>query len=313
MVGKLVSYVIQVRRLQEKHKYRASDIIAMDETPVWCDMISETTIDATGKKSITLKTTGHEKARVSVCLAAKADGTKLKPMVVFKGGKPEVAVLKQEFQHRAVVATSANGWMDTELTKVWVDSVLGAFAFNRRLLAWDSYECHIEDSITESLKSKKFDRVIVPGGCTKYIQAPDVSWKKPFKSLCTEKYDEWLGAVGIQEETAAGNLKAPPRRTTLQWILDAWAELPTDVIKNSFTSCTLNLPVDGSNDDAIHCFKEGQPCSTGRAMLHSQLDILREPDVNPFESTDSDIEEAYPPRLELLDSDQEEDSDIEVM
>ena len=68
--------------------------------------------------------------------------------------------------------------MDTEV-KIWVDSVLGSFAFNRRLLAWDSYECHMEDSITESLKSKKIDRVIVPGGCTKYIQAPDVSWNKP--------------------------------------------------------------------------------------------------------------------------------------
>ena len=33
MVAKFVSYVIQVRRLQEKHKYQASDIIAMDETP----------------------------------------------------------------------------------------------------------------------------------------------------------------------------------------------------------------------------------------------------------------------------------------
>ena len=185
MVGKLVSYVMHVRRLQEKHKYSASDIIAMDETPVWCDMISETTIDMRRKKTITSKFTGHEKARVSVCLVAKADGTtcRLKPMVVFKGGKREVAKLKEEFQHRAIVATSAN----TELTKVWVDSVVGAFAFNRRLLAWDSHECHMEDSITESLKSKKIDPVIVPGGCTKYIQAPDICWNKPFKASCTVK------------------------------------------------------------------------------------------------------------------------------
>ena len=193
--------------------------------------------------------------------------------------------------------------MDTELTKIWVDSVLGSFAFTRRLLAWDSYECHMEDSITESLKYKKTDRVIVPGarGCTKYIQAPVISWNKPFKSSWTEKYDEWLGTVGINEETAARNLRAPPRRAILQWILDAWAELPTEVIKRSFTSCALNLPVDGANDDIIHCFKEGQPLSTGRAMLQTQLDILREPDANLFKCTDSDVEEAYPPSLELVE------------
>ena len=190
LVAKLVTYIVQVRRMQKKHNYNPSDIIVMDETPVWCDMIPETTIDKTGKKSITLKTTGHEKERVSVCLAAKVDGTKLKPMVVFKGAKREVAALRQEFKHKAVVATSDNAWMNTELTQVWINSVLGAFLFNRRLLAWDSYECHIEDSANESLKAKKVDLVIVPGGCTKYIQAPDVTWNKPFKASCTEKYDE---------------------------------------------------------------------------------------------------------------------------
>ena len=44
-------------------------------------------------KKLTLKTTGHEKSRVSVCLAAKPDGTKLKPMIVFKGAKREVEAL----------------------------------------------------------------------------------------------------------------------------------------------------------------------------------------------------------------------------
>lgn len=237
MVAKLVSYVIHVRRLQTKYKYNATDIIAMYETPVWCDMVSESAVDSTGKKTIILKSAGHEKSRVSVWLAAKADGTKLKPMVVFKGGKREVSVLKEEFKQRAIVATSTNGWMDGEITKVWVDSVLGAFSFNRRLLAWDSYECHVEDAVTQALRSKKIDSVIVPGGCTKYIQAPDVSWNKPFKSLCTERYDDWLGRDGINQETAAGNLKQPPRRAILQWILEAWDALPIDAIKKSFKIC----------------------------------------------------------------------------
>ena len=81
----------------------------------------------------------------------------------------------------------------------------------------------MEDSITESLKSKKIDRVIVPGGRTKFIQAPDVSWNRPFKSSCTEKYDEWLGTVGINEETAADILREyeNTRRAILQRILNA--------------------------------------------------------------------------------------------
>ena len=144
----------------------------------------------------------------------------------------------------------------------------------------------------------------MPGGCTKYIQAPDVSWNKPFKP-------SWLSIVGIHEETASGNLKTPPRRAILQWILDSWAELHVDVIKKSFTTCALNLPVDGSRDDNIYRLKKGQPCSSGKSMLKSQLGILSEPETNPFECTDSDVEDACP-TLPLLDSDHEEDSDVEI-
>ena len=61
----------------------------MDETSIWNDMMSNTTIDKQGANSVCLKTTGHEKCMVSVCLAAKADGTKLKPFVVFRAAKRE--------------------------------------------------------------------------------------------------------------------------------------------------------------------------------------------------------------------------------
>lgn len=143
----------------------------MDETPVLCDIISESTIDATGKRSITLAFTSQKKARVSVCLAAKTSGTKLKLMVVFRDAKQEAKNSNSE-----QLSQLANAWMDTGLTKVWIDSVLGSFSFNFRLLARDSFECDIEDSITHALQSKKIDRIIVPGWCTKYIQALDICW-----------------------------------------------------------------------------------------------------------------------------------------
>ena len=71
--------------------------------------------------------------------------------------------------------TSPNGWMYTELTPQWVESVMGAFSFERRLLAWDPYEWNIENTVKKSLAKKKIDTAVVPDGCTKYVQAPDVS------------------------------------------------------------------------------------------------------------------------------------------
>ena len=163
----------------------------MDETAVWDDVVSNTTVDRVGASSINLKTTGHEKVMVTVRLSARADGTKLKPFIVFRAAKRETKKLNEDFRHKCVETTSSNTWMNEELTLNWVKSVLGAFSFNRRLLAWDSYECHMMQSVKEALHQINVDQVIVPGGCTKYVQATDVSWNRPFKALVSEQYDEW--------------------------------------------------------------------------------------------------------------------------
>ena len=61
----------------------------MEETSLWNDTVSKTTIHKQGAKSLCLRKTGHEKCMVSVCLAAKADGTKLKQLIVFCVAKRE--------------------------------------------------------------------------------------------------------------------------------------------------------------------------------------------------------------------------------
>ena len=82
----------------------------------------------------------------------------------------------------------------------------------------------------------------------------------------TERYDEWM-AEGSQEYTAQGNLKAPPRRKIIEWILEAWKNVRIDVIKSPFKSCALNIAIDGSEYELIHCFKENQLCSAGLQCL----------------------------------------------
>ena len=87
--------------------------------------------------------------------------------------------------------------MNEDLTRDWVQRVLGKFSFTRQMLAWDSFKCYIIDNIKQELAQSKIDPVILPGGYTKYIQAPEVAWNKLFKAKVTEKYD-------------AGNMRAPP-------------------------------------------------------------------------------------------------------
>ena len=52
---------------------------------------------------------------------------KAKPFIIFMGAKRETEAMKKEFQHKCIVATSPNGWMDTDLTLMWVNSDWGSF------------------------------------------------------------------------------------------------------------------------------------------------------------------------------------------
>lgn len=139
LIDKLIAYILEIRRQRNRSSYSHSDISAMDETAVWQDMLSSTTVDNVGEKSIRLKTTGHEKSKVSVCLAAKADGTKLKLFIVFGGAKRETKQLNEDFKNKCYVASSVDGWMNEDLTRDWVQGVLGKFSFTCRMLAWDSF------------------------------------------------------------------------------------------------------------------------------------------------------------------------------
>ena len=89
LIVKLILYILHARRLSIKYKYSSSSKLAMDETSVRNYMLSNTTIDNQGAKSVCLKTTGFEKCMVIVCLAVKEDGTKLKLFFVFCIAKKE--------------------------------------------------------------------------------------------------------------------------------------------------------------------------------------------------------------------------------
>ena len=115
--------------------------------------------------------------------------------------------------------------MNSALTERWVNEIIGRRSFQKKLLAWDSCDSHFIDYVKRYLIQSGCEQVVVPDGCTKYIQVPDVVWKKPFKAKIVEYY-EWL-ANGIHQYTAVGNLKYVPRRSgeVVKWMLASCKEL----------------------------------------------------------------------------------------
>ena len=67
------------------------------------------------------------------------------------------------------------------------------------------------EPVKKLLKEIRITDALIPGTCTKYIQATDAFWNKPFKGYIIEFCDEWL-ASGVHYYTEAGNMKPASRR-----------------------------------------------------------------------------------------------------
>ena len=230
------------------------DIVACDETAVWFDATSNKTIALRGEKSIGVASTGHDKANVTILLATASNGSKKRPLMVIKGkGKSKEDKILQGRRDIKVVY-SDNGWMNDTLTVEWLNFIFADTFFGNGLLIWDSYRCHISKITKAALKKKRVDSCVIPGGCTGLIQAPDVSWNKPFKGCLRSLYDKLL-ENGNHTFTKQNNIRSPSKSELADMVVYAWDFLSENLIKDSFLAVGQIMTC---NPELVSCFKEGR-------------------------------------------------------
>jgi len=168
------------RRIQ--HNYPLNLIGNMDETPVSFDLPSQTTIEETGSKTVSIRTCGYEKSNFTVILACMADGTKLPATIIFKLAK----VPRQIFPSGIIIRANKKGYSNTEEILFWVKNIWNQRASlssnPRSLLVLDSFAGHLVDSVKNRLQEKNTNIAVIPGGLTSKLQPLDVSVNKSFKS-----------------------------------------------------------------------------------------------------------------------------------
>uniref|UniRef100_A0A914WZ70 HTH CENPB-type domain-containing protein n=1 Tax=Plectus sambesii TaxID=2011161 RepID=A0A914WZ70_9BILA len=305
----LVNFVMFIRKKRMERRYPYGQVYAADETAVWIDPVGRTCVTHKGAKEVAVRSTGHEKMHITVMLCAKENGAKCLPFVLLPRKRPIPEVV-QKFKGKLLLSWCGSVWMNQEQTSDFLHRVIGNFAFGNRLLVWDSFRCHISEQTKDELKKMKVDMAAIPGGCTKYVQAPDVSWNKPFKQKIEEYYSEWL-FNGEMSYTQAGNLRAPPMETYLQWVVDACNLLPTDLIKNSFKCCGVSNATDGSEDHLIHVFKQDGSCPEGMVLLTKAMKKMEEGNI-VFVEEDEEKEEEEDDFNQNIDSGDDSDYSIEL-
>src|SRR6266542_4060465 len=89
------------------NKYPLKYIGNIDETPIWFDLPSNTTINQKGVKTVNICITNHEHISFMVVLRCMADGTKLPAVCIFKLKN----IPKEKFSCGIYIRVNEKGWV----------------------------------------------------------------------------------------------------------------------------------------------------------------------------------------------------------
>ncbi|MCG7877729.1 MAG: hypothetical protein N0C90_15530 [Candidatus Thiodiazotropha endolucinida] len=265
------SFVINERK---KVEFDLSQIGNMDETPMFFDMPGNRTVDVKGATTVSVKTMGGEKSHFTVILSCMADGTKLRPAVVFK----RKTMPKEKIPSDLLVMVQPKGWVDEPILMEWLEKVWfrrpGALLNPNSLLVWDMFRVHLLDSVKRRLRERKTRQAVIPGGTTSLLQPLDVCLNKPFKSNMRNLWNDWM-VNGEKTLTKAGNLRRPDITTVCSWVIEAWNMIPASMVLKSFLKCGISNNMDGTEDDELYSdyVRSDNTTTTSEITVEDEIDV----------------------------------------
>ncbi len=247
---KIIEFHRFIINQRKSTNFELSQIANMDETPLTFDVPCNKTVDLKGTKSITVKTSGHEKTHYTVVLTCCADGTKLPPMLIFK----RKTMPKDKLPSGVYVHVHPKGWMDENGMRLWLEKVWGrrpgALLKKPALMVWDAFRAHTTDAIKKQISQMKTQVAVIPGGLTSQLQPLDVSINKPFKCFIREEWNKWMQEEEC-EVTPTGRRKRPSIGMVCEWVKKAWDQINTEIVIKSFKKCGISNALDGTEDDIL--------------------------------------------------------------
>ncbi len=132
--------------------------------------------------------------------------------------------------------------------KKYVDYIKNLTNNSPKMIVYDSFRGHLEESVKKKFRDCGFDLAVIPGGLTSICQPLDVTINKPFKDHLRKEWHLWMvnGGAGM---TAAGNLRRAKLSDVCGWVKRAWEKIPDEMIIESFKTCKISSSLDGSDSE----------------------------------------------------------------
>jgi len=106
-----------------------------------------------------------------------------------------------------MVYKQQNNTMNSHIMVSWIRNFLAPSfpADQLKLLILDSFSGHKTNEVKEELRKHNFHLLLIPSGCTKYLQPLDISVNRSFKSKLKQYYVKSLEALEGSKNKVIGN------------------------------------------------------------------------------------------------------------
>ena len=123
----VINYIIELRKIIKEGGNGEYNIINVDETPLYLNMVPYKTVVRKGTRNVIIRTNNQEKIRITCILAVCADGDKLSPYIIFKGKNiTALNILKSNkyiMNNKIFVNININAWSTKEFINDWINRV----------------------------------------------------------------------------------------------------------------------------------------------------------------------------------------------
>ena len=230
------AFLESTRVLLQQPNRHPKFIINMDQTPYDPKDSDGRTLAKKGSKTVNSKKVKTSVGRITACLSVCADGSKLPPLIVYKG-TPGGTIEREfkDFPKESKYAVQPNAWADERVTLQWVDEVLKPYVATAPpgvvpYLLLDKYKCHHQGTVSNAIENLGVEWDIIPGGCTELIQPIDVGVGRPWKHRIRHWMEDYMMDRDNSERIAPKDM----RKLIAEWGCKSWGLTKEDVIWNSW-------------------------------------------------------------------------------